>query len=134
MCPITHFSFLALGVSVVAAYIFGAVWYGPLFGKRWAELAGFKMDKESSGKPPVSALVMTLAGTVLMVSVLAFIINSGKFSCSYSAALWVWAGFYVPQMLGSVAWEKRPWGFFGINAAYTFLNLQLVAAILTYVK
>lgn len=134
MCPITHFSFLSLGVSIMAAFAFGAIWYGPLFGKKWAQLAGFNIGKECCGKPPVSSLLFTLAGTILTVSVLAYIMGNSKFSCNFSAALFVWIGFYVPLMLGSVTWEQRPWKFFLINASYTFLNLQLIAAILTYLK
>ena len=134
MCPILNSSFMALGISVVVAFIFGALWYGPFFGKKWAELAGLKMDEKSMGKPPVTSLVITLVGTFLTVTVLASIIATGKFACSFSAAFWVWAGFYVPLMLGSVIWERRPWGFFGINATYAFLNLQLIATVLTYVQ
>ena len=133
-CPVTHASFLSLGVSIVAAFVFGAVWYGPLFGRKWAELAGFKMDKECTGKPPVSSLFITLGGTISTVFVLAYIIGNGKFACNFSAAYMVWIGFYVPLMLGTVAWERRPWGFFLINAVYAFLSLQLIAAILTYIK
>ena len=134
MCPFTHFSFLSLGVSVVAAFVFGAVWYGPLFGKKWAQLAGFKIDKECCGKPPVSSLLFTFAGTVSTVFVLAYIIGNGKFFCNFSAAFMAWIGFYVPLMLGSVTWERRPWAFFLLNASYAFLSLQLIAMILTYLK
>ena len=134
MCPITHQSLLALGLSVVAAFIFGFLWYGPLFGKKWAELAGFKMDKECCGKPPIASLLITLAGNVSTVCVLAYLIGNGKFCCNASAAFMVWIGFYVPLMLGTVVWEQRPWKFFLLNASYAFLSLQLITAVLTYVK
>ncbi len=45
MCPITHESRLAILLAVVASFIFGAIWYGPLFGKTWAGLMGFKTVK-----------------------------------------------------------------------------------------
>ena len=134
MCPITHFSFLALGVSIVAAFIFGFLWYGPLFGKKWAELAGFKLDKECCGKPPVSSLLLTLAGNVSTVFVLAYLLGNCKLCCPASGAFMVWIGFYVPLMLGTVTWERRPWAFFLLNASYAFLSLQLIAAILSYLR
>lgn len=135
MCPITHFSFLALGLSIVAAFIFGALWYGPILGKAWAECIGINFDKDScKGKPPVSALLFTLAGTVSTVIVLAYILGNCKLCCPMSGAFMVWIGFYVPLQLGPVTWERRPWKFFAINAVYAFLSLQLVAAILTFVK
>lgn len=134
MCPITHFSFVALGLSVVASFILGSIWYGPLFGKKWAELAGVKMDQPCCGKPPASALIVTFLGNVLTVVALAYIIGNGQFPCAPSAAFLVWIGFYVPLMLGSVTWERRPWKLFLINVAYAFVNLHLVALILMYLK
>ena len=134
MCPITHASILALGLSVAASFIFGFLWYGPVFGKTWAGLMGIKMDKECCGKPPVSFLLITLLGNVFTVFVLAYILGNGKFCCSQSAAFMVWIGFYVPLQLGTVTWEGKPWKLFLLNTSYNFLCLQLVTAILTYVK
>ncbi len=131
MCPITHQSILAMAISVVAAFVFGFLWYGPLFGKTWAGLMGIKMDKEC--KPKASCFILTILGTCSTVFVLAYIIGNGKFCCNPSAAFMVWIGFYVPLLLGSVTWEKRPWKLFALNAVYYFLSLQLVAAIITYV-
>ena len=42
--------------------------------------------------------------------------------------------FYIPLLLGTVTWERKPWKLFALNAVYNLLNLQLIAAILTYVK
>ena len=117
---------------VCAAFVFGAVWYGPLFGKTWAQLAGFKMDKECTGKPPVSSLLFTFAGTVSTVFVLAYMIGNGKFCCNPSAAFMVWIGFYVPMLLGGVAWEGRSWKLFGINAGYHFVTLLAAGMILAF--
>jgi hypothetical protein len=41
-----------------------------------------------------------------------------------------WIGFFVPMLLGTVAWEGRTWGLFGLNAANHFLTLQIIAMIL----
>jgi hypothetical protein len=38
----------------------------------------------------------------------------------------------VPLLLGAIAWEGKSWTLFGINAAYHFLNLQIIAMILAY--
>ena len=133
MCPLTHASFLALGVSVVASFIFGYLWYGPLFGKTWAGLMGIKMDKDCQ-KPPVSALALTLLGTFFTTMVMAYIENILKPYCNFGMALMLWLGFYVPVQVGTVLWERKPWALFALNAIYYLLNLELITAILTFVR
>ncbi len=134
MCPLTHFSFLSLGVSVAASFIFGFIWYGPLFGKTWAGLVGKKFEDCKDKKPEASALLLTIFGTFLSVTVLAYLIHAVKSPCNYGVAFFVWLGFYVPLLLGSVTWEGRPWKLFALNGVYYFLNLQLITLILTNFK
>ncbi len=134
MCPLTHTSLLALGSAVVASFVFGFIWYGPLFGKTWAKLMGFNIEDCKDKKPPVSCLLLTILGTFFTTSVMAYLINISKPSCNFAEALYIWLGFYVPLLMGSVIWEQKPWKLFLLNAAYYLLNLQLIAAILTYVR
>lgn len=134
MCPLTHASFLALGTSIVVSFIFGFLWYGPLFGKTWAGLMGYKVTEECQGKPPLSSLLLTLLGNVFTTVAMAYILNIYKPCCNFGAALLIWIGFYVPVALSTVAWDRRPWKLFALNTIYYLLNLQLIAAVLTYVK
>ena len=134
MCPITHASHLALLLSVVASFAFGFMWYGPVFGKVWAELMGKKMENCKGKKPPASAMLLTLFGTMLTVFAVAYIMGNTKFVCSSGGAFLIWMGFYLPLLFGTVTWEGRPWKLFALNAAYYLVNLQLIAAIVTYVR
>ncbi len=129
MCPFTHANYLVLGLAVVASFVFGFLWYGPLFGKTWAQLMGIKIG-ECKHKP--WALPLTLLGTVLTTFVLAYVLYIYRPYCPYGAAFFVWLGFYVPLLFGSVTWEGRPWKLFALNATYYFLNLQLITAILVF--
>jgi hypothetical protein len=132
-CPITHASLLALITAIVASFIFGFLWYGPFFGKVWAGLMGFKMEDCKGKKPPLSAMLLTILGTAFTTFAMAYILNNYKPGCSCGAAFLIWFGFYVPLLFGTVTWEGKPWKLFALNAAYYFLNLQLIAAILTYI-
>lgn len=134
MDPITHESFLALGLAVVASFIFGFLWYGPLFGKTWAGLMGFKMDSQKCGKPPLSSLLLTILGAFFTTFAMAYILNIYHALYNFGAAALVWLGFYVPVQFGSVTWERKPWKLFALNTIYTFFNLQLIGVILTFVK
>jgi hypothetical protein len=51
-----------------------------------------------------------------------------------ATAFWVWLGYYVPLGLSGVAWAGNPWSLFGINKAYCFLNLLLIALIIQYIR
>ncbi len=132
MCPFTHANYLVLASAVVASFVFGYLWYGPLFGKTWAQLMGKKIEDCKGKKPSVSALLLTLFGTVLTTFVLAYILYIYKPYCPYGAAFFIWLGFYLPRLFGSVTWEGWSWKLFALNAAYYFLNLQLITAVLTF--
>jgi len=60
--------------------------------------------------------------------------DSPGYVYGFLTGLWVWIGFYVPMLLGAVAWEGRPWALFGLNAVHAFLSLQLIAMILAYMR
>jgi len=130
MCPFISANYLVLGSAVVASFVFGFLWYGPLFGKTWAQLVGLKTGECTKPKT-WWVLPLTFLGTVLTVFVLEYFLYIYKPYCSYGAAFFVWAGFYLPLLFGSVAWEGKPWNLLFLNAAFYFLNLQLIAAVLT---
>ena len=124
----------SIAVTVIASFVFGFLWYGPLFGKTWMGLMGKKMEDCKGKKPPASALLLTLFGTFLTTLALGYLLYNTKSCCNFGLPFLIWLGFYVPLLFGSVTWEGRPWKLFALNAAYYFLNLQLISAILTYWK
>jgi hypothetical protein len=83
-------------------------------------------------KPKAWALPLTLLGTALTTFVMAYVLYIYKPYCTFGAAFFIWLGFYLPLLFGSVTWEGRPWKLFALNAAYYFFNLQLIAAILAF--
>jgi hypothetical protein len=60
--------------------------------------------------------------------------DSPGYVYGFLTGLFTWIGFYVPMLLSAVAWEGKGWALFGINAAYAFLNLQLIAMIIAYIR
>ena len=56
---------IAVGVGTVAAFMLGWAWYSPmLFGKKWAEGVGLKL--ESAPAMPVAAMLTQLIATFLL--------------------------------------------------------------------
>ncbi|MBI5507967.1 MAG: DUF1761 domain-containing protein [Deltaproteobacteria bacterium] len=144
MQPTIHLDFAAILVAVLSNLVLGGLWYGPMFGGTWAKLVGMDISK----KPPASAMVrgyvMMVVGAFLTAYVLAHsaeVWRPSSWGLQGDAPAWTygvmsagftWVGFYLPVLSGSVAWEGKSWKLFAINAAYYFVALQIMGAILAF--
>lgn len=145
--PDIHVSFLAIAIAVVVNFIFGYIWYTPLFGRAWAKEVGLDFDK----KPPTNALLKSLGLNVLANFFLAYVLahdlaawtpktwglttpGLSPISQSFTAAFYIWLGFVVPVLINLVAWEKKSWKLFAINGGYYFITLLIAALIITHLS
>ena len=71
MHPEIHINYLAVAAAVVASFLFGWLWYGPLFGKKWASLMKMPADSKPDPKVMLRGMGLTLLGTLLIAYVLA---------------------------------------------------------------
>ena len=141
--PNIDINLLALLLSVVAGFFISYLWYTPLFGKVWSREMGF----DSNEQPPTGKLVKSLLLTVFSVFLVAFVMANNMAAWSpgpwgsalppvsrvehaLSAAFFTWIGFFVSNLLLGVAWEKRSWTLFAIDAGY-YLTLLLAIAFIT---
>lgn len=140
--PEIQINFAAVAIAVITNFIFGFLWYTPLFGKVWAKEMGFDM----TNKPPASVMFkgmfIMIIGNFLMAWVFAHDLTvwnpefwgmgpleGSKAAFGAMAAFFLWLGYFVPVYLNSVAWEQRSWKIFFINTSYHFISLLLVAMI-----
>ena len=135
--PHIHLNWLAIAAAVVVSMIIGFLWYGPLFGKAWAKEIGLPPDFKPAPAVFVKAIVLQCIGAFLTVYVLAHseevwrpfstwgLGTSDGPNALYGlmCAFFTWLGFYLPQFLGSVAWEMKSWKLFGINAGGSLVLL-----------
>jgi hypothetical protein len=135
-------NYLAVVVATVANFIFGFIWYTPLFGKAWAKELGITV----TGPPPAGALakgmIMNVIGNFLMAYVFAHnnmawsfvpgMAEASKISIILSSGIFTWLGFYFPVDLNTVAWEQKSWKFFFINTTYHLGSTLIAATILTF--
>lgn len=132
--------YLAMGVAFLAYFILSFLWWGPLFGKKWAALMGQDPDNQPSMAIP---MVLQAVGTILLVYVLwavmeAFAVthdDSGgvmrgdlQLMDAMIGAFFTWLGFFVPVQLGRIAWERASWALFGINAGGHLVVLMAASA------
>jgi len=117
-------SYLAILVAAVAQFVFGAIWYMPLFGKLWGQIHGFdklsKKDQAAAQKEMMPMLAIQFAGTVVTTSVLAKLIVMLPLTSPYVLAELVWIGFFVPTQISAV--------LFGNTAAEWVVKKTLVMA------
>src|SRR5256885_15430627 len=116
MHPQIPFSWIGVLAAVVASFIFGWLWHGPLFGKLWCKLMNIAMNKKPDAKFMLRAMALTILGTFLIAYVMAYDVgvwrpsswNAGTDAAAYVygflAGLFVWLGYFIPQQLNAVAW------------------------------
>lgn len=143
MHPVIHENFLSVLCAVVASFAFGWIWHGPVFGKLWLRLMKLK-DMKSDFKTMTRSMAIGIVGTILTAHVMVYSSNIWRASVwgtgsdeiwwmyGFQGGFWVWLGFYVPMLLGTVAWEMRSWSLFFLNAAFSFFNLQIISMIVAY--
>lgn len=133
-------NFLAIGIAILANFLLGWLWYGPLFGKAWSK----EMKLDNCEKPDKSVM---LKGMLLMVIgnfLMAFVLSHDLFvwghfpgmegmspiSTAGMSAFFTWLGYYVPTHIGATTWERKSWKLTIINLAYHFATLFIAALII----
>jgi Protein of unknown function (DUF1761) len=143
--PDFQISFLAILLAVIANFIFGFVWYTVLFKRIWAIEMGFNPDESPNKSEMIKGISLMIFGNFLLAWVLSHNIaawnpetwglapsDTSSLARAGMAAFFAWLGFFVPMLFSSVAWEKKSWRLFGINASYHLLALVLVSVIVTH--
>lgn len=119
--------------------VVGGIWYGPLFGKKWAKIIGTNMDdleacKEMQRKAiPLYVIQFILA--LFQAGVLAYYINAIPNMAGVENTLWIWAAFILPTVAGSSMWNndsrKVAWSRFLIQIGYQLITLVIFAFVLS---
>ena len=74
-------NYLAILVSAILSMVVGSIWYGPLFGKKWAELIGADPNDKKKMKE-----MQKSAGPLYMVQ---FLLTCSKCSFCHTSSLTV---------------------------------------------
>jgi len=139
-----NLNWLAIVAAVIASVVIGLLWYGPLLGSAWMKEMGVAPDFKPDPALLKRSLLLMIVSALLTAVVLACAIELCLPSTSsadddaphamvgLTVALGVWLGFYVPLLLGGVAWENRSWKLFGINAGYHLAALLAAGMILAH--
>lgn len=126
-------NWFAVGTSVIANFVIGALWYSPLlFVNQWLAMAGVDRPIFDQGLP--KALLGDLFSALAIALALNQVIRwSGSVGIRSGLliALIVWVGFVASVLLAQVTYEHRPFAFFAISAGYRLIVLLAMGAILS---
>lgn len=124
--------------AAILAMVVGAIWYGPLFGRKWMEIIGATaLDKEKRAEMQKAAMpfyAIQFALTLMQLCVLNNFIGVWGTVSGIQVALWVWIGFIVPTLAGTAMWNnnsnKVKLAQFLIQAGYQLVIFVLFGYIL----
>lgn len=122
-------------LAAVINFAFGALWYGPLFGKTWMHLAGLSHDDMKSMKLTArQAMVLGFVSAFIFTFVLSYLVGAtgaAGIPETLALAVWIWLGFVVTTLAGGVLWENKSVKLFGFNIFYQLISLLITAAVLS---
>jgi hypothetical protein len=130
------FNWIAIIVAAVAAQFIGFLWYGPFFGKVWAELVGYKkkdiekMRKSNmTGRYLLYFLCFLISAFVLQN--LVGIFGSYTFVDGIGIGFLVWLGFIATISLSAVLFENKPAKLYLLNNLFYLISFIVMGIILT---
>ena len=127
---LSSLNWLAVVVAAAAAFAVGAVWYGPLFGKRWQALSGLS-DEDIQGANMAATYGTAFALQLIAVVVLALLLGPDATAGSGAlTGLGVGAAWVATAMGVTSLFTQAPFALTAINAGYHVAYYALAGAIL----
>ncbi len=131
-----HLNHLAVVVAALAVFVLGWLWYSPLlFLKPWMRLRGMDPVAAMAGaKMPAGKLLVELARCLVLAYVIACFVAQlglGSWTGAVRLGLFLWIGFPVILLTGSVLWENVPWKVAAIHAGDWLVKMLVIPIVVT---
>ena len=123
----------AVLVAAVIPMIVGALWYGPLFGKRWLALMETTEEEIAKDFNPWKTYGVSFLLALVTAYVLAQLLSmpgDGGAVTGVQITVLVVIGFVLPLQYQAVAFEKRKPGLMALTLGYNFAALLGQAILL----
>jgi hypothetical protein len=127
-----HVNWLAVLGAAIAGFAVGAIWHGPLFGKRWAALHG--IDPSTGGGAPIAPIlaanfVLTLIGATALAALVTPFAADVTTAAFVGALVWVASGLAVKA--NDMLFARAPAGLFYIDSVGHLITLVVMAVIVS---
>jgi hypothetical protein len=124
-------NYMAIAAATVVTFIEGSVYYSPLmFGPLWMRLSG--MDPSAAAKVSRWAVLGEIARDFVLTYVVARLVArlaDADWRSTTGLGLWLWIGFPLMLLSGSVMWQGVSWKIGAIHAGDWLAKLLLITAI-----
>ena len=135
-------SYLGIVVAALAAFVFGFLVHGPLFGKQWMALMKITPEQMEKGRKDMEKkmpLYMLAAfGQQLVVAAVTSHLAYNLYVVDVLGAVMLgfllWLGYVATVLLNGVLWEGRTKELYAFNVAYQLASLVIVAVIVTVLQ
>jgi len=129
MAVLTGSGWLGVLVAAVLAFVLGALWYGPLFGRVWMSAAGVTEAQVSEAN---MARIFALAFLLELIQaiVLRLLLRDATVWDGVTTGLMVGGGWVATATGVFHLFEHRPAAHFFVNAGYAVLSFALMGAVL----
>ena len=127
-------------IAGVLPFMLGWLWYGRLFGARWAKAVGVTKPEDCKNLPPEikRQMQINMAASFIGWLVAALMFGWIYNNLSYGSipplclALALWAGFCVPHVVADVLWANRARDLIWIQAGYQLASLMIIAIVMRF--
>jgi hypothetical protein len=122
-------NYLALAVVVLVAFVASSLWYSPLlFGRQFLELSGLPTPAPNAAKA-LSELLRTFV-LAFVIARLVLMLNIADWKGALALGFWLWIGFPVVLLTGSMLWQNVPWKLAAIHSGDWLIKLMLIPVTL----
>jgi len=131
-----HVNYLAVLLAGVAVFVLGWLCYSPLlFFKPWMRLRGMDHVAAMAGaKMPGGKLLIELVRCLVLAYVIArfmALLGVTGWMGAVHFGLFLWIGFPLILLTGSVLWENVPWKVAAIHAGDWLVKLLVIPIIVS---
>lgn len=120
---------LAVFISAIVFFLFGGLWYMPLFGRQWMELTGAgKSMPLMSVYITVFILGWILAYVIAVVSADAAHPNPMRHGIEFGVIMGI--GIFATMSLMDFLFEGRPLALWAIDAGYVVVGMAIMGGII----
>ena len=131
-----HMNYWAVLAAAVAVLVLGWLWYSPLlFFKPWMRLRGMDPVAAMAGaKMPAGKLLIELVRCLVLAYVIArftALLGVSSWMGAVHLGLFLWIGFPVILLAGSVLWENVPWKVAAIHAGDWLVKLLVIPIVVS---
>ena len=126
---------LSILLAIVASFVVGFAWHGPLFGKQWMKYN--KMTPPKKGEMKFSMMLPGLSANFVLVIVQSAvlgrtfqIVSLANIGEALLIATILWLPFTGLTIVNSYAWEGKRVGHMCLDAGYYLVSLWAISYVL----